>query len=47
MLYKNIQRQSKSSVSTPPRMGPNATEETPIVAAIVNIIGTSLGLNKM
>ena len=44
ILYKNIQRQFKYSVSIPPNIGPKAIEETPIVAAIESIIGTSLGL---
>ena len=42
ILYKNIQRQFKYSVSTPPNIGPKAMEDTPIVAAIDIIIGTSL-----
>ena len=47
MLYKNIQRQFKNSVSTPPNIGPKAMEETPIVAAIDNIKGISLGLKRI
>ena len=47
ILYKNIQRQLKYSVRTPPNIGPKAIDETPIVAAIDNIKGISLGLKRM
>ena len=47
ILYKNIQRQLKYSVRIPPNIGPKAIDETPIVAAIDNIKGISLGLKRM
>ena len=47
MLYKNIHRQFKNSVSTPPSIEPKAIEETPIVAAIDIIKGISFGLKSI